>query len=112
VTTHRRYFFQHPGEYTRGNHAQILALLQHYCEKHWWYNEPEVTGAPFNRLTFSFEVCARDQWWCHRRAMWLAARIYESSDMRGTQVPVPMWENLSPYENRGRSRVSPQKRPL
>jgi hypothetical protein len=106
MTTHRRYFFQHPGEYS-GGHARIKLLLQHQCEKHWWYNDPEVTGEPFNRLTFSFEVCARDQWWCHKRAMVLAQKVYESLGMLETKVPVPMWEDL-PYENRGRHRVSPQ----
>lgn len=108
MTTHRRYFFQHPGEYDAGNHDQILALLQHQCESKWWFNEPEVMGAPFKRLTFSFEVCGRDQWWCHRRAMGLAQKVYESLGLRDTQVPVPMWENLPPHENRGRYRVSPQ----
>lgn len=108
MTTHRRYFFQHPGVYAEDKHDQILGLLRHLAEKFWWYNEPEVTGAPFARLTFSFEVCGRDQWWCHRRAMWLATQVYESIGKRATSVPEPMWENLPPHENRGRYRVSPQ----
>jgi hypothetical protein len=107
VTTHRRYFFQHPGEYS-GGHSKIKALLQHMCEKHWWYNDPEVTGEPFNRLTFSFEVCGRDQWWCHKRAMGLATKVYDSLGMLETKVPVPFWETLPAHENRGRYRVSPQ----
>lgn len=108
MTTHRRYFFQHPGEYVDGNHEQILNLLRNMCERHWWYNDAEVTGAPFNRLTFSFSVAGRDQWWCHRRAMWLAARVYESLGKTESKVPTPMWENLPPHENRGRYRVETQ----
>lgn len=107
MTTHRRYFFQHPGE-IEGVHDQVLLLLRHMCEKYWWYNEPEVTGAAFNRMTFSFEVCGRDQWWCHRRAIWLAIRCYEAMGMGDTRVPTPMWENLPPHENRGRYRVQTQ----
>lgn len=107
MTTHRRYFFQHPGE-IEGVHDQVLALLRHECERRWWYNEPEVTGAAFNRMTFSFEVCGRDQWWCHKRATDLGGLVYETLGMTRKQVPVPMWENLPPHENRGRYRVSTQ----
>jgi len=101
MTAHRRYFFQEPGEYTGGQHDQLRAFLEQMCTAHWWYTEPEVTGAVFDRLTFSFKVSARDQWWCHRRAMWLAYRCYESLGRSPEAVPEPMWETLPPHENRG-----------
>lgn len=107
MTTHRRYFFQHPVEIA-DVHQLAKNLLHHMCQKYWWYNEPEVTGAPFNRLTFSFEVCARDQWFAHKRAMWLAIRTYEAMGMAEYRVPTPMWETLPPHENRGRYRVETQ----
>lgn len=109
MTTHRRYFFQHPGTYTGGRHDEVKRLLQHYCERYWWYNDPDVTGAAFDRLTFSLKVSARDQWACHKRAMYVAYRCYELLGFVSEQVPEPMWETLPPHENRGRYRVSPDQ---
>jgi hypothetical protein len=106
MTTHRRYHFIHPGLWTQdGAHAIILGRLQAACERHWWYNEPEVSGQPFNRLSFEFTASGRDQWWCHVRAMNLARSCYHAIGLREDEVPDPMWEPLEPHTNRGRYRL-------
>jgi hypothetical protein len=104
MTCHRRYYFEHPEEITTG-HSKVMNMLQHACETDWWYNEPTVEGQPFNRLSFSFTVSARDQWWAHRRAMRLAEACYVSMGMSVRKVPEPMWESLEPHSNRGRYRT-------
>ena len=104
MTTHRRYYFEHPGEMKTG-HSKVLAVLQHHCETSWWFNEPVVEGQPFDRLSFAFTVSARDQWWAHKRAMNLATQCYRALGMWEKDVPVPMWEALEPHMNRGRWRV-------
>ena len=104
MTTHRRYYFEHPGEMKTG-HSKVLAVLQHHCETSWWYNEPVVEGQPFDRLSFAFTVSARDQWWAHRRAMRLAEACYRSLMLGPKSIPEPMWEVLEPHTNRGRYRT-------
>lgn len=79
---------------------KVLGILQHACETHWWFNEPEAQGAEF-----SFTVSARDQWWAHRRAMELAERVYRGLKLGPAAIPVPLWEPLAPHTNRGRFRV-------
>ncbi len=105
MTTHRRYFFNPPGEWTQGGHARIKAKLQQACERHWWFNEPEVMGEPFGRLSFSVTVSGRDQWWCHTRAMRLAVNCFYAIGLDEKTVPEPMWEPLDPHTNRGRYRI-------
>lgn len=105
MTTHRRYYFQHPGKWERGGHDQVLRLLNHACELHWWFNEPLVQGAPFDLLQFEFTASARDQWFVHKRAMKLAVDVYYSLGLSEADVPAPMWEPLAPHTNRGRYRV-------
>lgn len=105
MTTHRRYYFQHPGEWTGGGHDKVLSLLRRSCERHWWYNDPTVVGATFNLLQFEFTVSARDQWFAHKRAMSLAVDVYYCLGMDERSVPTPMWEALAPHTNRGRYRV-------
>lgn len=105
MTTHRRYWFDNPGEWAPGDYAKVLGTLQHACEVYWWFNEPEVMGQQFDRLTFSFTVSARDQWWAHRRAMGLAGDCYHALGKWEKDIPVPMWEPLEPHSNRGRWRV-------
>lgn len=106
MTTHRRYNYQYPKQWTEsGRHAQIKQLLQHACEKYWWFNEPEVTGEPLGYLSFSFTVSARDQWWCHRRAMRLATDCFYAIGMTEQDMPEPVWETLEPHTNRGRYRI-------
>ena len=104
MTCHRRYYFEHPEEITTG-HSKVLAMLQHACETDWWYNDPKVEGQPFNRLSFSFTVSARDQWWAHRRAMRLAEACCVTIGLSVRKVPEPMWESLEPHSNRGRYRT-------
>lgn len=104
MTTHRRYTFL-DSRPDPGGHDQVLANLNHACERHWWFNEPEVQGKEFGRLSFSFTVSARDQWFAHKRAMGLAERVYRGLGLGPRSVPVPMWEALAPHDNRGRFRV-------
>ena len=106
MTTHRRYYFIHPTPYDdEQGHAAVLAHLQEACERHWWFNEPKVTGLAFGRLTFEFTSSARDQWWCHSRAMRLAGECYRKMGLKESQVPDPLWEPLEPHRNRGRYRI-------
>lgn len=104
MTCHRRYYFEHPGEWGSG-HETILRTLQHACEVFWWFNEPVVEGQAFQRLSFSFTVSGRDQWAVHQRATRLAVECYRAINLSPTQVPIPMWEALEPHMNRGRWRV-------
>jgi hypothetical protein len=104
VTTYRRYSFLHPGKYPEG-HEKVLATLQRACEHHWWYSDPHVEGKPYERLSFSFTVAGRDQWFAHKRALKLAVDCYYVLGMAERQVPEPDWESLAPHTNRGRWRV-------
>lgn len=99
MTTHRRYSFVH--REPQDGHAVVLGILQAACKAYWWYQEPHVEGQPFNRLSFSFTVQARDRWWAHRRAMRLAVDCYYALGMRESDVPEPDWEALAPHTNRG-----------
>ena len=103
MTTHRRYTFL--DEARSSGHPRVLAVLQHACEVHWWFNEPEVVGEDFGTLSFSFTVSGRDQWYAHKRAMDLAERVYRALKLGPTAIPVPLWEALAPHTNRGRFRV-------
>jgi hypothetical protein len=104
VTTHRRYSFVHPGP--QDGHEIVLGILEAACEQYWWYRDPHVEGQPFNRLSFSFTVSGRDQWWAHGRAMKLAVDCYYALGMDEVRVPPPEWEALAPHTNRGHSRVT------
>ena len=106
MTTHRRYYFEDPGQWEGSvAHDKVLETLRHACETYWWFNEPEVVGQEFGRLSFSFTVSARDQWWAHKRAVGLASRCYGALGKWEKHIPVPMWEALEPHTNRGRFRV-------
>lgn len=109
MTSHRRYYFEDPGQWTPESYNQVLAVLQHACEVCWWFNEPEVYGQDYERLCFSFTVSARDQWWAHKRAMKLAGDCYVALGKWDGIVPTPMWEALEPHTNRGRFRVPREK---
>lgn len=104
MTTHRRYTFLDERQDV-SCHDQVLNILQHACEQVWWYNEPEVMGQEFGRMSFSFTVSGRDQWWAHKRAMDLAERVYRGLKLSPAAIPVPLWEPLAPHTNRGRFRV-------
>ena len=104
MTSHRRYYFELPGEMTAG-HSKVMNALQHACETDWWYNDPQVEGQEYQRLSFSFTVSARDQWWAHRRAMRLAEACCVAIGLSVRKVPEPMWEALAPHDNRGRYRT-------
>lgn len=107
MTTHRRYYFTHPGILSTG-HEAASSVLAKACERFWWFNEPEVEGAPFQRLSFSFTVSGRDQWWCHRRAMGLAQRVYAYALHLGPGViPEPAWETLEREGGRYQVPASP-----
>ena len=99
MTTTRRYLFRGPR--VEGGGDLILDRLLEGCRFHHWYREPEIEGEPFGYLGFSFTVSARDQWWCHQRAMNLA----EKACWNLMPVPEPTWEVLPPHTNRGRNRV-------
>lgn len=95
MTTHRRYYFAEPGPWEHGGHEKVLTYLRQECEQHWWFNEPTVEGAPYNRLSFSFTVSGRDQWWVHVRAMKLAEDVYWHVLSRPkARIPTPAWETL------------------
>jgi hypothetical protein len=96
MTCHRRYYFELPGEWTSGGHDKLLEFLQHRCESKWWFNEPLVEGAPFDRLAFSYTVSGRDQWFTHKRAMNLAVDCMYVIGMREHHTPEPIWETLGP----------------
>lgn len=100
MTTHRRYFFVHPQEWTGGRHDKVRQILESSVNEYWWFSDPHVEGAPFNRMSFSFTVSARDQWFAHRRAMHLAERVCRAIKLK--PVPEPAWEPLEPHMNRGR----------
>jgi hypothetical protein len=104
MTTHRRYYFNPPGEWTQGGHSRILEKLEQACEHFWWFRDPEVQGEPFGRLSFSFTASGRDQWWCHKRAMTLAIDCFYAIGFKEPVVPVPAWEPLAPHTQRGRYR--------
>jgi hypothetical protein len=103
MTTHRRYSFVHPGP--QDGHDVVIRVLREACDTYWWYQEPHVEGQPFGRLSFSFTVSGRDQWWTHRRAMSLAVDCYYALGMDERKVPEPEWEALAPHTNRGRYRL-------
>lgn len=107
MTTHRRYFFEYPGEWSGDHKSWELArqALEHHCKINWWFTDPTVEGQPFARLAFGVTVSGRDQWWCHRRALDLATDVYARLGIPATKVPVPVWESLAPHTNRGRYRV-------
>lgn len=105
MTSHRRYYYDHPGTWTTADYTKVQAVLQHACEACWWFNEPEVYGQEYGRLSFAFTVSARDQWWAHKRAMKLAGECYLALGKWEGAVPTPMWEALEPHTNRGRFRV-------
>lgn len=108
MTTHRRYYFTYPGAWEGGRHLKVKAILETACMRHWWFTDPLVEGEPFNRMLFSFTVQARDQWFCHRRAMGLAERVCRVIKMK--PVPEPMWEVLPPHTNRGQLRTTAEAR--
>lgn len=104
MTTHRRYYFSPPGEWTEGGHKRILEILQQACERFWWFDDPTVEGEPFGRLSFSVTVSGRDQWFCHTRVMRLATDCFYAIGLSKSYVPEPLWETLEPHTNRGRYR--------
>lgn len=104
MTTHRRYYFHPPGAWTYGGHARVKEKLEQACERHWWFDDPVVEGEPFGVLSFEFTASARDQWWCHSRAMKLAVDCFYVLGFDEQTVPVPVWETLEPHTNRGRYR--------
>lgn len=105
MTTHRRYCFTYAGKYPANAHEKTREVLERWCERRWWYNEPEVEGFPFDRLVLSVTVSARDQWWCHRRAIFIAMKCWRAIHLRSQDLPVPLWEPLEPHDNRGHKRV-------
>jgi hypothetical protein len=76
-------------------------VLERWCERKWWYQEPEVEGFPFGRLVVTFTVSGRDQWWCHSRAMFMILKCYRAIHLKLADVPEPDWETLAPHDNRG-----------
>jgi hypothetical protein len=82
----------------------MLRVLQHASEACWWFNEPKLEESD-GRMSISFTVSARDQWWAHKRAMRLAIDVYYAAGLNEKDVPTPLWETLEPHTNRGRYRV-------
>lgn len=110
MTTHRRYYFVYPEEWTGGRYFKVKAVLESACLKHWWYRDPQVQGEAFNRMLFAFTVSARDRWWCHQRAMDLAERVCRAIKMK--PVPQPTWQPLPPHTNRSHPRPWPGMAPV
>lgn len=110
MTTFRRYYFAHDGQWN-GDTESVQVSLDRQCSKRWWYWDPSVDGAAFNRLQFSFGVAGRDQWWCHHRAMYLASVCYVSAGISYLKVPTPTWVTLPPHTNRGRHRLVTEPAP-
>lgn len=102
MTTHRRYVFQIKNS---SGHEKAKEILTSAVDQFHWYGEPEITGQPFGYLSVGFTVRARDQWWCHRRAMRLATDVWYAIGLTEKDLPSPIWENLAPHTNRGRYRV-------
>ena len=105
MTTWRRYSFTHDGGWA-GDTESVEVVLARQTDRRWWYADPKVDAVAFNRLQFSFTVAGRDQWWCHRRAMWLASVAYVAAGLSDRAVPSPSWVPLPPHANRGRARKS------
>lgn len=96
MTTTRYYEFQCPVE---GAERALLAL-EYQCERYSWYTDPHVeTRDP--GFSFGFTVAARDQWWCHSRAMKLAMAVCEVLQISPRTLPIPDWSSPEPHHNRG-----------
>ena len=105
MTTWRRYTFTHDGPWS-GDTESVEVVLTRQVRKHWWYAELAVDATAYGLLQFAFNVAGRDQWWCHRRAMWLAGVAYVAAGVPERTLPVPSWIPLPPHNNRGRARKS------
>lgn len=102
MTSHRRYYFEMPGEWKSKGHDRLQEFLRHVCESRWWFNEPIIEGEPFDRLAFSYTVSGRDQWFVHKRAIALAVDCMYVLGRRERDVPEPIWETLEPDTRRWR----------
>lgn len=106
MTSHRRYYFEHPGPWEDEEAYDLVReLLMYQSSRRWWYNEPLVEGRPFNRLSFHITVSGDNQWQVHHRAMGLACAVYRHLKLPAHDIPTPIWETLEPHSNRGRFRV-------
>lgn len=99
MTTHRQYTFTTALE---KGHEAAARILTAACDSKWWFNDPLVSER--GALVLQFEVCARDQWWAHRRATDLAVDAIYAAGGNESDVPVPEWLKLPPHTNRGFSR--------
>lgn len=101
MTTTRHYEFQCPS----GDPERILRALVYQCDQHKWYWDPWVGPTKLKEadpgISFGFTVAARDQWWCHSRAMKLAMVVCEVLRLSPHSLPVPHWEASAPHHNRG-----------
>lgn len=104
MTTWRRYYFAHEGGWN-GDTSSVETTLQRQTDRHWWYLAP-ILEIYDDGIKFEFTVAGRDQWWCHRRAMFLASVCYWAAGLTDLIVPEPTWIPLSPHTNRGRARKS------
>jgi len=96
VTTTRFYEYQCP----TGNPERALLALKHQCQQYPWYTNPHVeTHDP--GFSFGFTVAARDQWWCHSRAMKLALVVCEVLRISPSILSIPEWTSPEPHHNRG-----------
>jgi hypothetical protein len=102
VTTYRRFSFEWPGPWETGKYEAMRWELKSRCAEVWWFSDPEVAGEPFGRLTISFTVAARDQWWALQRAVRLNKFVMMRGGARMRDLPYPTWEKLAPHSNRGR----------
>lgn len=104
MTTHRRYYFTHEGQWPQ-EYEKLRDELGRQCARNWWYNNPEVLGEALGVLEWRVTVSGEDQWRVHKRAIALARTLYAVSGLRPESIPVPVWETLPPHTNRGYSRV-------
>lgn len=101
MTTWRRYNFEYPGPWQRGRYDIMRHTMRIIQESAWWYEDGVIEGEPYGRMSLSFTVAARDQWWSHRRAMVMAEAVFHAAGVAMKAVPVPTWEKLAPHTNRG-----------
>lgn|SRR5678815_115574 len=105
MTTHRRYTFT-PGKLAvEDDFETVRIILNRRCKQYWWFNDPELNGEALGIMSFSFTVSARDQWWCHRRAMKLAGACYLALGLSEARIPEPTWTTMPVHTNRGYHRT-------
>lgn len=104
MTTRRRYHFTCPVAID----LELAELfLARQCERYWWYQEPAVVAAEPG-FELSYTVHARDQWWCHQRAIQLVTGVCEVLGLSPHLLSDPLWTAPDPHTNRGYQQYQPR----